>query len=88
MFMEARGEPQDSLPMCKGLYTLSKYHADFVKCFIKNIPVEVLYHPTEIPQVKFNFKDFTTNTNKKIINIGYWLRKLISIYQLDTAQVS
>ena len=79
-------EFQDSLPMCKGLYTLSKYHADFVKCFIKNIPVEVLYHPTEIPQVKFNFKDFTTNTNKKIINIGYWLRKLISIYQLDTDQ--
>lgn len=79
-------EFQDSLPMCKGLYTLSKYHADFVKCFIKNIPVEVLYHPTEIPQVKFSFENFIANNNKKVINIGYWLRKLTSIYQLDIDQ--
>lgn len=79
-------EFQDSLPMCKGLYVLSKYHADFLKCFIKNVPVEVIYHPTEIPKTKFSFDKFVSNNNKKLINIGYWLRKLSSIYQLDVDQ--
>jgi GR25 family glycosyltransferase involved in LPS biosynthesis len=72
-------EFQDSLPMCKGLYVLSKYHADFLKCFIKTVPVEVLYLPTEVPDVKFNFDKFIANNNKKIVNIGYcwtWTRHL------------
>lgn len=79
-------EFQDSLPMCKGLYVLSKYHADFLKCFIKTVPVEVLYLPTENPENKFNFEKFVSNTNKKVVNIGYWLRKMSSIYQLDVNQ--
>lgn len=79
-------EFQDSLPTCKGLYVLSKYHADFLKCFVKTVPVEVLYHPTEIPSVKFDYNKFLSNSNKKLINIGYWLRKLSSIYQIDVDQ--
>ena len=77
-------EFQDSLPTCKGIYVLSKYHADFLKCFIKTIPIEILYHPTEIPDLKFNFDEFVKNNNKKVVNIGWWCRKLSSIYQLDT----
>jgi GR25 family glycosyltransferase involved in LPS biosynthesis len=76
-------EFQDSLPTCKGIYVLSKYHADFLKCYLKTIPVEVLYHPTEIPELKFNFNAFINNNNKKIVNIGWWCRKLSSIYQLE-----
>lgn len=79
-------EFQDSLPTCKGLYVLSKYHADFLKCFIKTVPVEVLYLPTEVPEVKFNFDKFVANNNKKLVNIGYWLRKMSSVYQLDVDQ--
>jgi GR25 family glycosyltransferase involved in LPS biosynthesis len=79
-------EFQDSLSMCKGLYVLSKYHADFLKCFIKTVPIEVLYYPTETAGVKFDFGKFINNNNKKVVNIGYWLRKLSSIYQLDVDQ--
>lgn len=79
-------EFQESLPMCKGLYVFSKYHADFLKCFIKTIPVEVLYHATEVPEIKFSMDKFIANTNKKIVNVGYWLRKLSSIYLLDADQ--
>ena len=79
-------EFQDSLPMCKGLYVLSQYHADFLKCFVKTIPIEVLYHPTEIPETKFNYDKFIKSSNKKIVNIGYWLRKMSSIYQLEVDQ--
>ena len=77
-------EFQDSLPTCKGLYVLSKYHADFLKCFIKTVPIEVLYHPTEIPELKFNFDKFVDNGDKKLVNIGWWLRKLTSIYRIET----
>lgn len=76
-------EFQESLPTCKGIYVLSKYHQDFLKCFVKNVPIEVLYLPTEIPKLKFNFDEFINNNNKKIINIGWWCRKLSSIYQLE-----
>lgn len=79
----ATREFQDSLGMCKGIYTLSKYHADFLRCFIKAVPVEVLYHPTEIPKVVFDYEKFIQNTNKKVVNVGYHLRKLSSIYQLN-----
>jgi GR25 family glycosyltransferase involved in LPS biosynthesis len=76
-------EFQESLGMCKGLYVLSKYHADFLKCFIRTIPIEVFYHPTEIPEKKFDFNKFVENTNKKVVNVGWWLRKLTSIYNLE-----
>jgi hypothetical protein len=76
-------EFQDSLPTCKGIYVLSKYHANFLKCFIKTVPIEVLYHPTEFPDVKFSFDEFVKNNDKKVVNIGWWCRKLGSIYRLD-----
>jgi len=73
----------DSLPLCKGLYAFSEYHANFLKCLVKNIPIEVLYYPTELSETKFNYDKFIKSNNKKIVNIGYWLRKMSSIYQLD-----
>jgi hypothetical protein len=76
-------EFQESLGTCKGLYTLSKYHTDFLRCFIKTIPVETLYHPTETPEVKFDFNAFVENSNKKIVNIGWWCRRMTSIYKLN-----
>lgn len=79
-------EFQDSLGTCKGLYTLSEYHAKFLKCSIKNIPIETFFLPTETPNVVFGMDKFIKNNNKKIINIGTWLRKLISIYELSVDQ--
>lgn len=79
-------EFQDSLGTCKGLYTLSEYHSEFLRCYIKTIPIETLYHSTEVPEVTFNLDEFVKNTNKKVVNIGYWLRKLSSIYQLNVDQ--
>jgi len=73
----------ESLKYCKGLYVLSDYYKRFLKHYIPNIPVNVLYHPTEIPAVKFNFDEFVKNKNKKVISIGWWLRRLNSIFLLN-----
>jgi len=72
---------QESLRTCKGIFTLSNYHAEYIRKLI-SVPIEVLFHPTEIPSKLFNYDKFMANPDKKLINIGYWLRKLSSIYQL------
>lgn len=77
---------KESLSNCKGLYVLSNYYKKFLKHYLHHTPVNVLYHPTEIPELKFSFDDFCKNKNKKIVNIGWWLRKLNSIFLLDGGQ--
>jgi GR25 family glycosyltransferase involved in LPS biosynthesis len=76
-------EFQDSLHMCKGIYSLSEYTATFLRCFLKNVPVEVLYHPTEFPDLRFSHEKFIQNNNKQVVNFGWWCRRLSSIYQLE-----
>lgn len=76
---------QASLPHCLGLFALSDYHAKWLREQTGK-PVSVLTHPTEIPDRIFDFDRFITNPQKKIVQVGWWLRKLNSIYQLPLAQ--
>lgn len=74
----------ESLKYCKGLYVLSEYHARYLREVIKRVPINVLYHPTEIPDQIFNFNNFIDNQDKKLYNIGWWQRKLNSFYKLNS----
>ena len=69
---------------CLGVYTLSNYLADEWRRILPNVQVESLIHPTETPVNKFTLEKFNNNDNKKIIQIGYWLRKLTSILKLKS----
>ena len=76
----------DSAIWCKGLIVLCKYlkgqlDVELGKIGI-NIPVHVLYHPTEFVEKVFTLDNFNKNKNKKIIQIGAWLRKPYSIYNM------
>jgi tetratricopeptide (TPR) repeat protein len=75
---------QASLPNCLGLFALSEYFADWLRVQTGK-PISVLTHPTEIPERQFDFDRFIANPHKKIVQIGWWLRKLHSIYQLPLA---
>tara|TARA_R100000808_G_scaffold24949_2_gene59774 strand:+ start:717 stop:1787 length:1071 start_codon:yes stop_codon:yes gene_type:complete len=74
-------EFKKSIDSCLGLFTLTEYHADFYRNLV-NVPVSVLCHPTEIPEKQFNFNNFLKNPKKRLLNVGYWLRKINSIYYL------
>jgi hypothetical protein len=76
-----KSEVKRSLDNCVGLFALSDYHAKHLREMLGK-PVSVLIHPSEIPNNIFSYDSFLNNKHKKIVNIGYWLRKLNSIYLL------
>lgn len=69
---------------CKGIFVFSNYLAKYIKSKI-NVPVNVLYHPTDIPENKFSWTKFMENSNKKLIQLGYWLRKTTWIFQIKSS---
>ena len=79
----AQREWKISLDKCKGLFTLSKYHRDALKQIYPNLLIEALKHPTETPEKKFNWKIFKGNPDKLLLQVGWWLRKPFSLYQLE-----
>lgn len=72
---------RESLDACVGLFTLSQYCADWLR-EATGKPVSPLIHPTEIPDSLFDFEAFLANANKKIVQVGWWLRRLSAIYDL------
>jgi len=80
-----------SLTECVGLFVLSEHLKDWICEQLKtlslprSIPVYVLTHPTETPKNhRFDWYDYLDNQEKKVIQIGGWLRDTYAIYQLHT----
>jgi len=76
-----------SLDSCLGLWTLSESHAEFLRESTGKT-VSSLIHPSEIPDLQFDFDKFKSNENKRIINVGYWLRKINAINVLPVPRDS
>jgi hypothetical protein len=72
---------QLSLTNCKGLIVLSEYlKVELLKLGGWPCAIDVVYHPTEPSQFRWN--GLTTN-RKKLVQVGYWLRKLSSIWEVE-----
>ena len=74
-----------SLDRCIGLFTLSQYHADWIREQTGK-PTSDLIFPTEIPEATFDFDKFLANSKKKIVQIGFWLRSPYAVYQLPVPE--
>ena len=72
---------QESLLHCKALFTLSDYHANKLRDLV-NVPVYSILHPSGNCDVHFNFTAF--KRRRKIVQLGYWLRKMRNIYDIKT----
>lgn len=73
-----------SIIHCKCIITLSEHCKKYIQRFIKNIPIEVLYHPTDFNCPKFTMNKYELNDNKKIVQVGFWMRKVDTIYNIDS----
>ena len=77
-----------SLPHCKALIVFSTYLKDWIHNKLTeinfNVPIIMLYHPSEKVDdfLQFDYDDFLANDEKKVIQIGAWLRNSYAIYQL------
>lgn len=83
-----------SLKYCKGLIVLTKYLKNEVdslmfKTNIINVPIFVLTHPTEFVEDSklFTMNNFKLNNNKKMIQIGAWMRDTNGIFEVKINKV-
>jgi hypothetical protein len=74
---------KQSLPFCQGLFTLSKYHRLSLEKKLA-VPIQHLLFPTAEPDLKWSWERFAANREKKVVQVGWWLRKLHTIFQLPT----
>ena len=75
---------KESLSTCKCLVTLSEYLGKWLRKRV-DVPVISVKHPTYVPPLKWSPSRFLSSYPKKIVQIGYWLRKIESIFDLDTS---
>jgi polysaccharide pyruvyl transferase WcaK-like protein len=76
-----------SLQFCKGLIVLTEHLKmginEIIPDKFKRIPIFVLTHPTEFVENNFTMEKFKSNTEKKIIQIGSWMRDISAIKNIE-----
>lgn len=70
-----------SIVWCLGLFTLSSHLRDWLT-ERTSVPVQSLLHPTETPELKFSMDRFLANPDRKIVQVGWWLRRTSSLFRL------
>ena len=74
-----------SLEYCRGIFVFSYYHYQWLRNYIPLfIPISVVFHPTQLILVQFSWENWLNNEKKKVIQLGWWIRKMTSIYRLNT----
>lgn len=74
---------KESLKTCLCIVVLSDYLKKWLEQKI-NVPIIVVKHPTETIVKKWKYELFIKQKKKQVVQIGYWLRKLDSIFNLNT----
>lgn len=79
----------ESLKCCEYIFVLSKtlelkLREELFNININNVRVVSLVHPSEIEGIpSFNYSEFLSNPDKKILHIGGWLRNIFSFYYIQ-----
>lgn len=72
-----------SLPHCRGLFVLTEHHRRaLLETLRPDFPISVLHHPTEFPEARFELDRYLANPHKRLVQVGWWLRKLSAIDRL------
>jgi hypothetical protein len=82
-----------SLQHCHTLIVMSDYLRRQIELSLHalqltSVQVKTVYHPTEVPELKFTWDNFMLNSERQVIQIGNWLRNVYAIYQIDLPNTS
>lgn len=69
---------------CKGIFVFSEYFKEYLHSQLPQLQINVLAHPTLIPDIRFDWDAFINNNDKKLVQIGYWLRDNSWIFKIKT----
>ena len=83
----------ESLRTCKCLIVMTEYlttqiKTSLLKLNIINVDVVTIVHPTEFGESLFDWDLFMNNKNRKVVQIGNWLRDVFSIYRVTLPESS
>lgn len=74
---------RESLKTCKCIFVLSDHLKKWLETKI-SIPIKVVFHPTEDVNNKWTIEKFDSQINKRLVQVGFWLRNLTSIYRVKS----
>ncbi|MGE0449788.1 MAG: glycosyltransferase family 2 protein [Vicinamibacterales bacterium] len=77
---------RSSLRHCLGLFCLSEHLAAWWRARV-DAPIDVVRLPTGEPAAAFSLERFSGNAQKRIVQIGSWLRKLHAIHYLPVRRL-
>lgn len=83
---------RDSLPTCIALFVMSTGLKDWLREqaqregleLLSRIPIHVVYHPTDFPEVRFTWSKFIGNHAPLLIHVGAWLRDPGAIFRIKS----
>ncbi len=80
-----------SLNTCTGLFTLSNTLTKEIQKLLtdsnySNVSVYTFVHPVVEPTMTFSIEKFICNENKKLIQIGAWLRNYFTIHTITNSE--
>lgn len=84
----------ESIKNCIAIITLSEYCKMYVKQYLPNIPIHVIYHPL-YERLKNNskslmlYKNLNVNMSNfdvqlNLVQVGFWMRQMDAIYKINT----
>lgn len=74
-----------SMPYLRGIFCFSDYHTRTLENVV-GVPVKKLFHPAPVARRLFCMEEFMGNSKKRLVQIGWWLRRMQSIYRVKAAQ--
>jgi hypothetical protein len=76
-----------SFSHCKALIALTEYHANYLRQVFRDTHIQIfsIHHPTEVPDSThwFSWEKFQDIKQKRVVQVGWWLRKLNAINYLQ-----
>lgn len=81
-----------SLSSCLFLFSLSENLSKYLRSKLRdigfsNVKVITMSHPVDQPTQRFSISSYRGNKNKKLINIGSWMRNPFTIYSIKDVDI-